>query len=132
MRYFFLILTIILVVSACEREAHIDIPAPSPKLVVESQQGQDINPETWISRIRSATDPLPQAGQPNPYIVKNAVALIFENDVFQDTLRYNSSTERYQSTVTTIQPARTYRLELSAPDFPTAEAISVTPTLVPI
>ena len=131
MRYVFVILVMAFILSSCERETHVAIPPQAPQLVVESQQGQNISPEAWISRTRSATDPLPQAGQPNPYIVKNAIVCLFENDVFRDTLRYDT-TERYRSTSATIQPGKTYRIQMSAPNFPSAEAVSFTPTLVPI
>jgi Domain of unknown function (DUF4249) len=132
MKYIFFITATILILSSCERETHINIPPQIPKLVAESRQGQNVLPEARISRTRGVTDPLPLNGQPDQYVVKNAIALLYENDVLKDTLKYNNGTERYKATITTIQAGRTYKLVLTAPNFPGAEAISFTPVLVPI
>ena len=132
MRNILTIVTIFAILSSCERETRITIPPQTPKLVVESTQGQNSLPEARISRTRGVTDPLPQGGQSDPYIVKNATALLYENDVLKDSLKYNIASERHKATVARIQPGKTYKLIISAPNFPTAEAISFTPLLVPI
>jgi hypothetical protein len=119
-------------ISSCERETKVDIPPQPPKLVGESLQGQNVLPEARISRTRAVLDPLPAGGQPDQYIVSNARALLYENDVLTDSLQYNSTSRAYKATVTRIQPGRTYKLVLSAPNFPAAEATSFTPTLAPI
>lgn len=132
MRHIIFIIGMAFILLSCERETRITIPPQPPKLVAESRQGQNVFPEARISRTRGVTDPLPLNGQPDQYIVKNAIALLYENDVLKDTLKYNNGTERYKAKITTIQAGRTYKLLLTAPNFPAAEAISFTPVLVPI
>ena len=126
------IATILVIVSSCERDAHIDIPPQVPKLVTESEQGQNVFPEARIVHTRGVTDPLPPYGSADPYIVRNAVVLLYENDVFKDSLKYKASEDIYKAAIAKIQAGQTYKLVFSAPNYPTAEAISVTPTLVPI
>lgn len=121
---------IVFVLSSCERETHINIPPQPPKLAVESRQGQNVFPETWVSRTRGVTDPIPQSGQPNPYIIKTATVLLYEDDVLKDTLRYNNTTERYKASLASIQTGKTYKLVISATGYPTAQAISFTPSQV--
>ena len=132
MKYLLFIMTAFFILSSCEREAHINIPPQVQKLVAESWQGQNVFPEARISHTRGVTDPLAQGGQANPYIVRNAIALLYENDVFRDTLKFNIVSEKYKAAIARIQAGKTYKLLLSAPDFPAAEAISFTPLLVPI
>jgi hypothetical protein len=132
MKHILLITTILFILSSCERETHINIPPQIPKLVAESRQGQNVFPEARISHTRGVTDPLPLNGQPDQYIVKNVIALLYENDILKDTLKYNNGTERYKAAIAKIQAGKTYKLLLTAPNFPVAEAISFTPVLVPI
>ncbi len=133
MKYIYIITGIsFFILSSCERETHINIPPQVPKLVIESRQGQNVFPVARISRTRGVTDPLPITGQADQYIVKTAIALLYENDIFKDTLKYNNATERYKAAIAKIQAGKTYKLVLTAPNFPVAEAVSVTPTLVPI
>ena len=132
MKKFTVIAAILLIVSSCERDAHIDIPPQVPKLVTESEQGQNTFPEARIVHTRSVVDPLPPYGSADPYVVKNAVVLLYENDIFKDSLKYNASDDNYKAAIAKIQAGKTYKLVFSAPNFPTAEAVSFTPTLVPI
>jgi hypothetical protein len=132
MKNILLIVIILFLLSSCERETHINIPPQAPKLVTESKQAQNALPVARVSRTRGVTDPLPQGGQTDPYIVKNATVLLYENDILKDTLKYNNSTERYKAAIARIQPGKTYKLVLSAPNFLAAEAISFTPVFVPI
>jgi hypothetical protein len=58
--------------------------------------------------------------------------LLYENDIFKDSLKYDASADNYKAAIAKIQAGKTYKLVFSAPNFPTAEAVSFTPTLVPI
>ncbi len=120
------------VLSACERETHIDIPPQTPKLATESFAGQDIYPEAYLTRTRGVTDPLPVSGQTDIYLVRNATVLLYEDNVFKDSLKFDPGAARYKAAIAKIQPGKTYKLVLSAPGFPAAEAVSITPVLVPI
>jgi hypothetical protein len=125
-------IVVVFVVVSCERETQIDIPRQDPKLVAESRQGQGDRPEARISRTRSTTDPMPPYGASDPNIVKNAIVLLYENDVFRDTLKYDVAEEKYKAPTATVAAGKTYKLVATAPGFPAAEAISITPALVPI
>jgi len=127
------IAAILLIASSCERDTHVDIPPHVPKLVVESMQGQNENPEARIVHTRAVTDPLPPWGSSSdPYVVQNVRVLVYENDVLKDSLKYQANDQKYKTTVSTIQAGKTYKLVMSAPNYPTAEAISFTPLLVPM
>src|SRR5262245_33917185 len=116
MKQLIIIATTVFIFSSCERETRIAIPPQTPKLVLESRQAQNVPPETWISRTRGVTDPLPQGGQTDPYLVKNAVVLLFEDGVFKDTLRFNNNTHRYKSTLSNVLAGKTYKIVVSAPN----------------
>jgi hypothetical protein len=122
----------VLCLAACERETEVHIPPQDPKLVAESRQGQGDRPEARISRTRSSTDPLPPYGSADPNVVKNAIVLLYENDIFRDTMKYNTTTEKYKAPTATIAAGKTYKVVMTAPGFPVAEALSLTPTLVQI
>lgn len=132
MKKILLISIISSLLTACERETHMNIPPQTPKLATQSLTGQNVFPQAYLTRTRGVTDPLPISGQTDIYLVRNATVLLYENDVLKDSLKYNSGLERYKATTAKIQAGKTYKLVLSAPGFPTAEAISVTPVLVPI
>jgi hypothetical protein len=132
MKYLLVITSAFFILLSCERETHIDIPPQVSKLVTESKQGQNFFPQARISHTRGVTDPLPPVGSADPYIVKTAIALLYENDVLKDTLKYNPGSQKYKAAIIRIQAGKTYKLLLSAPNFPGAEAISFTPLLVPI
>ena len=132
MKYILVMATMFSILASCERETHINIPPQPPKLVGESRQGQNVFPEARISRTRGVIEPLPIGGQTDPYIVKNATALLYENDILKDSLKYNTTSQTYKAAITRIEAEKTYKLLVSAPNFPTAEAISFTPSLIPI
>ena len=132
MKYILAITTTLLILTSCERETRVIIPPQPPKLVGESMQGQNVFPEARISRTRGVTDPLPPGNQNDPYIVNNATALLYENDILKDSLKYNTTSRKYRAALAKIQVGKTYKLLISAPNFPAAEAISFTPLLVPI
>jgi len=126
------ITALLLLVSSCETDIEIDIPPQEPKLVTESLQGQNAYPEARIVHTRGVTDPLPPYGSPDPYVVQNARVLLYENDVLKDSLKYKPTEQKYRAAVATIQAGKTYKLVFSAPNFPTAEALSFTPLFVPL
>lgn len=132
MRSILYIAAIILFFSSCERETRVNIPPHTPLLVAESQQGQNSFPQARISRSRGVTEPSPIYGQSDPYLINNAILLLYENDIFKDSLKYNSASEKYKAVTAKIQAGKTYKLTLSAQGFTGAEAISVTPSIVNI
>jgi hypothetical protein len=132
MKHILSVIAVFVILSACERETQIHIPPQPPKLVVESQQSQNSFPVARVSRTRGVTDPLPLGGQPDIYVVRNATALLYENDLLKDTLKYDAAIEKYKAAVARIETGKTYKLVLSAQGFTTAEAISITPSLVNI
>lgn len=122
----------IIILSSCERETHINIPTQPAKLVTESLQGQNSYAEARIVRTRGVTDPIPPQGMTDPYVVKNVIALLFEDDIFKDTLKYDSASQKYKARLYKVQAGKTYKLALSAPNYANVEGVSFTPTFVPI
>jgi hypothetical protein len=117
---------------SCERETEVKMPPRVPKLVAEAGQWQNQMPVVRISRTRGVTDPDSLNRSTDPWVVKNVKALLFENGILRDSLRYDVNSEKYKATIARIQPGNTYKLTLSATGYPDAEASSYTPSLVTI
>src|SRR5258705_13322169 len=127
MKYPIFIAATLIILSSCERETQIKVPPHVPKLVAECMQGQNSFPDARISHTRGVTDPLPRGGQANPYVVKNATVLLYEDDVLKDSLRYNTASERYKASIARIQAGKKNKLAITAPNYPAHEAINFIP-----
>jgi hypothetical protein len=132
MKYILSIAIVSFILCGCERETTINMPPHIPKLVAEGLNQQNELPLVRISRTRAVTDPRPSNGGTDPYLITNATAMLYENDVLKETLHYNASDEIYEASTTTIATGKTYKIVITAPNFPNAEATSFTPAFVGI
>lgn len=132
MKYFVSIVILFFFFSACERPTEIEIPPHEPKIVAESLRGQNELIHARISRTRSVTDPRPDFGQPDPYLITNATVSLYENNTLIETLQYDANDEEYKAVIATVVPGKTYKLIAKANGLPDAEAISATPSQTPI
>ena len=124
------LLSIIVVLSSCEKDVHVDIPKKDPKLVINAFLAKDSIVSISIGKSRSVLDPVnPGGSQQENYIVKNATAVIYENGVVLDTLVYDNAQFRYLSpNQKTVKAGNTYSIKAIAPGFSLAEASTIVPS----
>lgn len=118
--------------SSCERETEVDMPPHIPKMVIQSELAQNDLPWTTIKRTRGVIEPIPTGSGQDPYLVKNATVVLYEDDILRDTLKYDAGAEIYEASTATIATGKTYKLVITAPNYPAAEATSFTPSFVGI
>lgn len=66
-----------------------------------------------------------------PVKIKDAVVLLYENDVFKDTIFYDYPAEKYLSNIR-AEANNTYRVTVTHPGYPAVNAVSQTPSPVQI
>lgn len=123
-----ILVPIISLLMACEREADVKIPAHNRKLVIHGQQAQGRFFNIRVGRSLGIGEPV-NYQTAKEFDVPNAQVLVKQNDVVIDTLRYNTDSKQYEGS---RQPLLGYRygIEASAPGFDKAEGSSTFPPLV--
>jgi hypothetical protein len=117
-----------MLLTACEREAQVDLPPHQSKLVINAQQAQNRLFSIRVSRSVGITETiLPNEQQFN---ISNAFVLLKQNDIIVDTLKYNSSNNRYEGKRTRSASGNRYTVEAAAPGYLTAEGMSELPSLL--
>jgi hypothetical protein len=127
MRYFVLLLGFCFVLS-CTKDSSIDLPPHEPKLVLHSYTA--VGDTFKISLGKS----LPQiAIVPGELTyVGNGWVVLYENDVFVDSLKYNAAEKKYVSSRGVASSGKVYRVRAGAPGFPGVEAFTTAPSAVNI
>jgi len=125
-QYFFLPFIVLIIFSSCEKTVTIDIPAKAQSLVINAILKKDQAIVVTVGKSRHILEP----GQGiNAYIVKNAVPVIFENDIPIDTLVFQSSSFTYTSPRNkTIRAGYSYTIKVNAPGFNEVEARTIVPS----
>src|SRR5690606_34885098 len=89
MKRFIFFLIIIIVFTACEKTIRVDIPQRSPKLVINGWVQKDDVIRVFIGKSRNVLQPLDQSlPQIANYVVRDATAVLYEDNVAIDTLDY--------------------------------------------
>ena len=124
---YFLILSILW---SCEKQVTINIPEKPPRLVINGWIGKDSTVKVHIGKSKYSLAPQDFSGHlVETYAVKNAVAVLFENNVSIDTLKYDASNYQYHSLRNRkIQLGYTYTIKVNAPNFTEAIAETITPS----
>jgi hypothetical protein len=124
--YFFLPLIALVVFSSCEKSVTIDVPQKPSSLVINAILKKDQAIRVVIGKSRYILE----AGQGiDTYVVKNAVPVIFENNLPIDTLVYEAARYTYISPKNkTIRGGYTYTIKITAPGFSAAEATTIVPS----
>lgn len=117
-----------IVVVACKKPANIDLPEHKPALVMH---GLVATGDTFVIALgKTIPSQGPLALEHQTYVT-NGWVLLYEGNVFLDSLKYDAATERYVSSNRVAFPGRTYTIKAGAPGYPTAEAESIAPAPVP-
>lgn len=128
MKRFIFFLIIIIVFTSCEKTITVDIPQRSPKLVINGWVQKDDVIRVFIGKSRNVLQPLDQSlPQIENYVVKDATAVLYEDNVAIDTLDYVPFEYTYIS-ADTLHSGKTYTLKVTAPGFTEAEVTTGVPS----
>src|SRR5688500_18615580 len=110
------LLSIIVILSSCEKDVHVDLPKKDPKLVINAFLEKDSVVTVSIGKSKSVLDPVIQGGsQQENYVVKNATVIVYENGVVLDTLVYDNAQFTYVSAnQKTVKAGNTYSIKTTA------------------
>lgn len=108
----------------CRKEFIIDYPPLPAKLVVNCLFTPDSVFNIQVSKLQYVNDTTDAT-------IKNAEVIIYENDVFFETVLFNSESKTYKS-VKKPRPGRTYFLAVEAEGFPKAVAEDKVPDTLSI
>lgn len=115
------------ILTSCERDADVKLPAHKPKLVLHGYVETGHPFTLALGRtIGYAEKEVPDSAA----MISNAVVLLYENGVFRDTLRYDPNEERYVSSATAIA-GNSYAVVVKANGFEQVEASASAPVAIP-
>ena len=117
-----LLLVYILLFLSCTRTVDLSVPSHQPKLVLHGYIGVDSTINVAIGK----TIPANITVEDTSTYIKDAWVVLYENDVFSDSLRYNDSELRYISQKV-AQKGKMYTIVAGAPGFETVEASAMAP-----
>jgi hypothetical protein len=125
-----LVIGLLAILAACEKNVTIDIPQRAPRLVLDGQLEKGRQFRVSVGKSRGILQPLNYSlSLEDNYVVKDAMPVVFENNVAIDTLVFNPSDYHYRTIRNkTVRDGFTYTLRVTAPNFEQAEAISVVPS----
>ena len=117
------------ILSACEKDVAVQIPAHKSRLVVNGEVAQNELFMIRVSRSVGIDEPIPQ-NSTEAFNVINARVLLKQNGVIVDSLNYNNTNKRYEGTKVRAMIGNTYTVVATAPAFGEAEATSYLPSLI--
>src|SRR5687767_5256767 len=85
----------IVVFSSCQKTVTVDIPRKAPRLVINAILEKNQPIEIMVGKSRHILDS--SSWSVEPYVVKNALAIIFENGIPYDTLVYQPANYMYKT-----------------------------------
>lgn len=121
-----------LLIIKCDKQIDFSIPKSNPQIVIQGENKQGSFIRAFICYTRGVTDTLTLTNKAASYTIKNASALLYDNNILIDTLRYDTATYYYTSKKTRVVAGKTYKLTVSAPGYTSALVTSYTPYIVPI
>jgi hypothetical protein len=125
-----LVIGLLAVLAACEKNVTIDIPQRAPRLVLDGQLGKGQPFQISVGKSRGILQPLNyNLSLEDNYVVKDARPIVFENNTPIDTLVFSPSDYRYKTIRNKIvRDGFTYTLKVTAPNFEQAEATTIVPS----
>ncbi len=124
------LLIAIVIFSACEKNVTVNIPQRDPRLVINGWMEKNKNIEVMVGKSRNVLQPINSSGNNlENYVVKNAVPVVYENNIAIDTLIYQPSQYKYISTRNkTIRQGYDYTIKVNASGFSQAESFTLVPS----
>ena len=113
-----------LILVSCEKDVTVKVPPQPVKLVINGITGINTPFSVTVGKTAGILEPT----SPQSYQVTNAMVQLYENNLLKDTLVFNVNSHTYDVKHNTIpKPGFTYLINVSAPDFITAESATITP-----
>lgn len=127
MKIFSFLFIALIIFSSCEKTVTINIPEKAPRLVVNAILNKNQVIELTVGKSRHILESNNTSIE--TYVVKNAVAVIFENNIPIDTLVYQAVDYTYRSSGNkTIREGYNYTVKVTAPGFTVVEATTIVPS----
>lgn len=125
----FVVVSFMLLIAGCEKDITVKVPQQPTKLVVNGIINMGNPFRVSVGKTAGILD----LTTPDSYKVTNALVQLYENGTLRDTLVYNANNDVYRVKNNTLaQTGNTYRIQVTAPGFTTAEALTVAPATIAI
>jgi hypothetical protein len=122
------IAALLILLYSCEKPKNISLPAHQAKLVLHGYINLG---DTFRVAVGKTTINLGIIPADSTLIVTNALVILFENGVIKDTLTYNRTIKRYESSHIVAVPGVVYKVMVQSSGFTTIEATATAPSFVP-
>ena len=127
MKIFSILFFCILVFSSCEKDITVKVPKKPPRLVINAILERTKPIEIMVGKSRHILDSIELSIE--PYIVKDAVVVIYENGIPYDTLVYQPNYTYKSPQNKSIRDGYTYSVKVSATGFTSVEASAIVPSV---
>lgn len=127
MRYFAIIIVFCCVVS-CTRTSNVNLPPQEPRLVLHSYVAVGDTFKIALGKTFPQVAVVPREAT----YVTNGWVLLYENDIFVDSLKYNVAEEVYVSSRIVANAGKLYKVRAGAAGYPDIEAFTIAPSPVNI
>ncbi len=107
----------------CEQDRTINLPPHQPRLVLHGYMETGDSVKVTVGRTFSVN----VSTVSDSTYVKNALVILYVNDVVSDTLSYQASSRKYTSSRVKAVPGKIYKVIVKAPGFETVEAVTPSP-----
>ena len=124
--------SILFMLTACEKNITVDLPAPSPQLVVEAYAEAGLPPYVYLSRSTAYFAPLDSTAL-DTYAVTGATVIVSDGSI-TDTLDevYPGKGYFYLSSKITCEAGKSYSLKVITLEGETATATTTIPQPIPL
>jgi len=114
-------------ISCCTKPGDVTLPPYEARLVLHGYvaEGDTFKIALGKTMVLDAIQPAEST------YVSNGWALLYDNNVFVDSLKYTAAESRYVSGKIIAAAGKTYRIKAGAPGYPEVEATTVAPFPVP-
>jgi hypothetical protein len=121
------LLTVVMLWLSCTKTAKVNFPDHHPLLVVHGYNAVGDTFHIYLGRTLALSEP---AADSNSF-VKNGWVLLYRNNQFADSLKYDDARKAYIARTVVAQTGGSYKIVAGAPGFETVEAVSAVPLQVP-
>ncbi len=123
-----IVIATLILLSSCEKTITVEVPAATPKLVMNGLVNANSIFEVKISKSETVL-----STNSNPFKISNATVLLYENGIYKDSFLFNASKNSYVARAgTTVATGKKYLLTASLNGYTKIEAETTTPSSVTI